>query len=65
MKTPLTPEKKLERIVHKLHERAESENYHSMISVYSKLADSVTKHAGVEAAIKVMTDVSNSGGFLY
>jgi len=53
----MKPETKLAKIVRDLNERAESENAHSIGGLIDDVAQAVTKHAGVEAAIKVMQDI--------
>lgn len=54
----MKPETKLAKIVRELNERAESENAHSMGGLIDDVAEAVTKHAGIETAIKVMQDIS-------
>ena len=45
MKMPKATRDKIDAIVLSLQEDAESENYHSMMSVYQDIADIVMKHA--------------------
>lgn len=55
---------KLETIIRKLEEEAEDANYHSMVSMYQKIADSIVKHGGEAVAAKVMKDILSCGGFI-
>ena len=50
---------KLDALILQYEEDLESENYHSMIGVHQRIADSVTKHAGVKAAIAVLQDIGS------
>ena len=60
-----TTKEKLEDVILKLQENAESENYHSAIRMYREIANSVVKHGGEVVALKVMLDISKRGGFLF
>ena len=57
-------EKKLEKILNELESNAESENYHSLISMYGHIAECVKRHGGLEVTVKVMQDILNANGYM-
>ena len=56
--------KSVDTIVRELEEAAESENYHDLCSIYSDLAEIITKHGGKDVARKVMAEIQNRNGFM-